>query len=430
MAQTAPAFETPRKGGGCGCAGAMLAAAGGGVGAAAVLGIANEFQARGFGPSLLAGMIDLASLLVICSLAAFAIFTGLRLMSDSRDPADRPLRLFERRGAGRPLLVFALALAAGQLALLGSGGGIAIVVAHPLAAAMPALAVIAAIAFQQRGAEPAPVFRGLVWGAAIATFIAFVAEVLVLGVIALLLFMGLRSSPEGLAVIESLRGLYIQFANAPEAFDPSMLDSEEVAAILLRPSFVLAAFGLFGLFGPAIEELAKVGGVAVIRPRDKARAFLVGAACGAGFGFAEALLLGMAGLGPLWAASMLVRVFSTLMHALLSGIAGLGWYALAAEGRWIPGVRGIALAIIGHGLWNSLVLAAVIGGIAAEFAHGSVAKLGSAMAITAPLGLVLLIYFFLRRLRTVAADLGDPDANAYMGQEVGPETASERALLV
>lgn len=427
----APLGADERRGGGCGCAGALLAAAGGGVGAMAVLAAARDLQSVAPG-DLGRGVSDIAAALVVLMLGIIAIVTGLRAALRSREPAAGPRLIFERSGCWGPMIVFALALALGQLALLsgagdGAVGGLGLMLAHPLAAGMPALAVIAAIAFKQRGARPGLVFRGFAWGSLCATFIAFVAEVFFLLVIALLLYLGLSSSPDGRAVIETLRGILAEFARSPETFDPTGLDSETIGSIVLRPSFVLAAFGLFGLFGPAIEELAKVIGVALIRPRDKARAFLVGAACGAGFGAAEALLLGMAGLGPLWAVSMLVRVFSTMMHAVLSGIAGVGWYALTVERRWTAGVKGIGVAIAGHAAWNSFVLAAVIGGLASEMVDGPAAMVGTALTIAAPLGLVLLIAFFLGVLLKTAAP--GAERSAISDNEVARRPADEHALL-
>ena len=56
---------------------------------------------------------------------------------------------------------------------------------------------------------------------------------------------------------------------------------------------------------------------------------------------------------------MLVRVLSMLMHATFSGLMALGLYDLL-QGRRTFGIVGPTLAILGHGLWNSLVLGAVL----------------------------------------------------------------------
>lgn len=385
----------------------MLAAAGGLVGAVVVLDVARDLQRFAIGPIDPGALAGTTAGALAAALAALAVVIGLRTMAATRDASRAPLRIFEHGGPTLPLIAFSVALGAGQLALLGDGGdGLIVALAHPIAATMPAMAIVAAIAVRQGGADPGLVLRGLLWGAFVATAIAFVAEVFFLGIIGLLLYMGLSSSPDGRALIETIRSLVEQVVERPESFDPSLFEGADAAAIVLRPSVILAALALFGLFGPAVEELAKVAGVASIKPRDRARAFLAGAACGAGFGAAEAMLLGMAGLGPLWAASMLVRVFSSLMHAVLGGMAGIGWHAISGEGRWAAGVAGIGAAILGHGLWNALVLSAVIGGIGAEYAAEPAATAGSALALVSPLGLVLLVGVFLRRLKTLAGTVG------------------------
>ena len=428
--EAAPMSPSARRLGGFGCAGALVALGGGAIGATAVFDGARVLeQVAGSPTSPVFFIANIASAVIFGALGAIAIGIGLGAVRRARNTERSSPRLFERSGAGLPLLVFALALAAGQLSLTYAvEGGLAL--AHVLAATMPPIAIIGAIAVRQRGATPRHVIGGLAWGSVFATTFAFIAEMFFLAVITLVLYLGMRSTVDGQAVIDLIGGLLRDISRSPETFDPEAIDPNTVnalTALVLRPSFVLATFALFGMLGPGAEELAKVAGVALLRPRDRSRAFLIGAACGAGFGAVEALLLGAAGLGPTWAASMLVRVFSTLMHALLSGVAGVGWYYLAVERRWLAGVRNIAAAILGHAAWNSLVLAAVLGGIASLQLEGTLAMVASTISIAAPLGLVLLIAIFLRTLRVTSSNLGADGLGP--GVVDAPLSSAEHAIL-
>ena len=82
-----------------------------------------------------------------------------------------------------------------------------------------------------------------------------------------------------------------------------------------------------------------------------AQAFLWGVAGGAGFAIAEGLFNAAINLES-WSVVVLLRVGSTLMHCLGSGLMGLGWhYLLRTRRPWH--ILGTYAASVGlHVLWN------------------------------------------------------------------------------
>ena len=280
--------------------------------------------------------------------------------------ADRPR--FGRRGALWPLLLFPLVLLGGALMLIVGGAALALLpAAHFFAALLPALAVAGLVARRAGGAPLATVLAGLTWGGLGATTIALVLEGIFLLLMALVVVVGLQL--DGGAALESA-GEALAALSTSETPDSMVMALKALIAI---PGVVVAAFGVFALLGPAVEELAKLGGVVLAAPRSRQGALLRGVAVGAGFGLVETVLLGgsaigapagSAGGGPQtaaiaqvgWPALMALRAVTTAMHAACSGAAALGWYAMSEQGRWSAGAFRIGLAILAHGLWNGLIL--------------------------------------------------------------------------
>jgi preprotein translocase subunit SecG len=188
----------------------------------------------------------------------------------------------------------------------------------------------------------------------------------------------------------------------------AQVDPNMVADILLQPAVLIAAFGLFGLAGPLAEELAKASGVAGRRPPTRYRAWFWGAAAGAGFGMTEAIALGGV-LTTGWGAGMLVRAIAMVMHATMSGLAGLGWHAASIERRRGFGLFLLACAVGGHMAWNSLVLGSVVAGIASAAANMP-ALMG--VASGAIFSLILLFFAIFLGFRVLARRLGEEEARA------------------
>jgi len=218
---------------------------------------------------------------------------------------------------------------------------------HVLAAVIPGitLAALAARGSPWRG-EPV---RGLSWrqvtlAAAISMTVAVAIAVYVETIGALY------------AVIWLLvhNGAFEFAANTDEVFEIIgdatlyLSDNEQFVAGLITAA-VLA---------PVSEEFGKSLGVRfLMRPHTtRAQCFVLGAFAGAGFGFLEALLYGIAGVADdadFWWAIMLIRGGSTSLHVLCTGLAGVGWWYWSRAKR-----HGLALSLFGaamliHGLWNA-----------------------------------------------------------------------------
>lgn len=237
------------------------------------------------------------------------------------------------------------------------------------------------------------VAAGIAWGGCAATLLALVVESLaVLGLIVLVVTLTGDSVAWG-KLVERL---------TPEAGtvpDPA-LQMELMKDLLAQPLVVVAAFLLMGALAPFTEELAKLLGPLLIQRRDAApvdvaegrrRAWRRGVCAGAGFGAFEAIFYGGMVFSPLpWVAAVALRACTTVMHAVFGGAAALGWRLGTGERRMRAGLGLVAVAVLGHGLWNSLALGAMVASLqAGGSGEGQpVGALGSILA----LGLILLFY--------------------------------------
>lgn len=183
---------------------------------------------------------------------------------------------------------------------------------------------------------------GLTGGAALAMILEVGALVAALAVIAL--FMGANGQGGQL-------NQWLTTLQNPDAVGSGGTD---VQAQFNNPLMVLALIAAVGVVVPIIEETAKSLAVAILGrrlgcPRD---GFLYGAAAGAGFGMLENVFYNVNTLDDWWSTATL-RFGTILMHALASGLVGLGWYyALRRHDR--RRLLGLGLAAMAlHGLWNA-----------------------------------------------------------------------------
>lgn len=253
---------------------------------------------------------------------------------------------------------------------------------HPASPAAPPLAVT----WQS-------VAAGIAWGGCAATLLALVVEFLaVLGLIVLVVTL----TGDSVAWGKLVQRLTPEAGTVP---DPA-LQMELMKDLLAQPLVVVAAFMLMGALAPFTEELAKLLGPLLIQRRDAApvdvaegrrRAWRRGVCAGAGFGAFEAIFYGGMVFSPLpWVAAVALRACTTVMHAVFGGAAALGWRLGTGERRMRAGLGLVAVAVLGHGLWNSLALGAMVASLqAGGSGEGQpVGALGSILA----LGLILLFY--------------------------------------
>jgi RsiW-degrading membrane proteinase PrsW (M82 family) len=173
------------------------------------------------------------------------------------------------------------------------------------------------------------------------------------------------------AIVNTLAflGAIVAFMTARGAFDGVSTAREfgdtlgDVQAYLSKGDQLLLLLAVIAVLGPLNEEFWKGYGVCLLRDSRPTRyqAFLFGVAAGVGFGAVEANLYGTRGFyaSPYrWWDAVLLRGGASSLHALASGIVGLGWYYVFS-GRPRRGFTLYLLAVGLHGTWNALnVLAA------------------------------------------------------------------------
>jgi hypothetical protein len=183
------------------------------------------------------------------------------------------------------------------------------------------------------------------WGAVGATMASAFLEAVADGLISLS-FLARSGAFEGVSSAEQFSAVY-----------------EHADDYLSRRELLAATLALFSVSPPLVEESMKGLGVRLLGNRALGRyeSFVLGVACGAGFGSLEAVLYGASALQEdpgQWWSLMLLRGGATSMHALASGLVGLAvWFAVRRQRRRV--LAGIAAAMLMHGAWNGLSVIAV-----------------------------------------------------------------------
>lgn len=150
-------------------------------------------------------------------------------------------------------------------------------------------------------------------------------------------------------------------------------DPEELLALAASPVLLVGATLCLAVATPLIEEFGKTLVLSVMGIWEKPsliRCFTWGVACGLGFAIVEGITNGAMGLGETlgWAGGVGARVLATGMHALASGILGLGW-GLFWRKRWWALPLAYLLAVVYHGLWNFDVVLLIGGAAIGETVH-------------------------------------------------------------
>ncbi|MGI8553038.1 MAG: PrsW family glutamic-type intramembrane protease [Dehalococcoidia bacterium] len=246
-------------------------------------------------------------------------------------------------------LFFLLCILAGGVILWQNiATGVVLPLLHVLAAITAPLALIALATRRSRrssGSEGTQltwrqVLLMLAWGMAVAASIAIVLE----GLTLLYTIMSFLVAQHHLNNLQSAQDLASSVGNSQSDINKGV-----------RLIFLLI---VVALLGPLIEEFSKGFGVRFLRSNRPSRyqAFVFGLASGAGFAVVEAVEYGAGALGEdlhRWWDTMLLRGGSGALHALASGIVGLGWYQVF-NGHRRRGA-GLFLTAFGlHGVWNGL----------------------------------------------------------------------------
>ncbi len=133
---------------------------------------------------------------------------------------------------------------------------------------------------------------------------------------------------------------------------------------LEHPGALLLALAVFSVLAPLIEETAKslVPWLIFDHLNKPAGGFVAGALSGAGFGLVESLFAS-ATPGANWAATLLIRGGSTMMHVIAASLTGWGIAVFRSNRRLGYLFAAYALAMLLHGLWNASVVIIVFGGL-------------------------------------------------------------------
>jgi RsiW-degrading membrane proteinase PrsW (M82 family) len=234
------------------------------------------------------------------------------------------------------------------------------------------------------------------WGALGATFLAFVAELAVGGLILLIVALAISFTPGGVTTLERLRAILQTSSRG----DPTRLANQ-----LLSNPWVTTGFLVYvAVLIPPIEEAFKTLVLAFVNPQRTrlADAVLWGISAGAGFAALENLFNSI-GLLDVWAIGMLMRAGATVMHVANGALMARGWYAARVERRWSRLVAAFSVSVFVHGLWNGSVIllsqrAATLGADPAAALTQSPAQgvliiaLVAVIALLSVLGLVWIVY--------------------------------------
>lgn len=234
---------------------------------------------------------------------------------------------------------------------------------------LPALAILAYA--NGRLANPSTwrhVLVSLIYGAAVATFIASILNVAAYFVVVLIL----------------------QSFGVQITFDLNFIQDLNPA----NPNQALAFFLIGSVAAPIIEETTKpiAAILAIPRLRSAGEAFLVGMAAGIGFAVVETLQY--FGMGQAdWVSIAIERVGAGLLHGVGAGMTAMGWYLLirgkGVRWRWIKGFGAILYAIFQHAFFNGSNLLTGLPGIN-QLSQNSI-PLGR-LPLSAGLVIVFVIY--------------------------------------
>lgn len=241
------------------------------------------------------------------------------------------------------------------------------------------------------GPRDVPTFRQVVvamTGGVSSVLLALPLEIVGFVVVVALVFAGASIFPAGQAEVSRLLSIFRLWVEVP----PANMDA--ILSIAASPVAIVGIALVLSCLTPLIEEFVKtlVMGVMGIWMRPGlGKAFTWGLACGLGFAMVEGITNGSIGLGGAgwWFGGVFARMLASMMHALTSGLLGLGWGSLW-ERKWWRLPLFYAVSVTLHGLWNFSVLLFVIGGILSStqlWSGGALALIGGGLLVI----LILLV---------------------------------------
>lgn len=218
------------------------------------------------------------------------------------------------------------------------------------------------------------------------------------------------------------------------AFQSGAGDPERLMEIIAREPIALvigavAALVMFVLVVPLLEEILKATGPAILMARrvrangiSKSEALLWGLAAGAGYAFTENMfnaqgaVANSEGVVGFWAAAMLLRAGTSLLHMIATATVAVGWYQALIDKKTKRLLWLVAASTAAHAAWNSG--AVLLGGVSVlNQAGGNLALLSTFLTAAVLLFLILLFVGFViwlmrlvRWAQTPAVEMILPDA--------------------
>jgi hypothetical protein len=309
-------------------------------------------------PFIYGGADLLPTNVTVAALAAIGLSFGFGLISIGRNSLRGiPSARFYPPAPWRFAALFVLCLIVGQLMLVllptARFTSWAFPPLHILAAASPALAVLAFVGRRTRAASRRTVGLQLSHGALLAPIGALAAELAVILAVVVAVAVVVVLTPGGIETLVDL---------SQSLQDPLWIeDPANLAQLVLSPAVLTIIVVVFVILAPMIEEFLKSLGMLLLgyRLSGQAEALLWGVACGAGFAIGESFFNGSIALEG-WGAVMVMRWGASLMHCIASGVMGLGWHGALVDRRpWrLLAAFGASTGI--HALWNGAAVAVAL----------------------------------------------------------------------
>jgi hypothetical protein len=233
--------------------------------------------------------------------------------------------------------------------------GISLAIIQPLIFWAGALLLLAVVGSNHTGLSRLRAWGHFISGAWLAVVLAIVAEVIVIVIMGIVVVAILAA-----VAPDQARELIDVLRHAQNGF----INDQAITGFLLRPWVIISAYLAVSVAIPIIEEFLKPIGVVLLigRKPQPGAAFLGGLLGGLGFAVLESLS-NLVNIQDPWAALVIARVGTLVMHGFTAGLVGWGWGQLAS-GKPLR----LALAYLGaitiHGLWNGAVVTFVFAGLA------------------------------------------------------------------
>lgn len=160
---------------------------------------------------------------------------------------------------------------------------------------------------------------------------------------------------------------------------------EILGPLLTRPGVMVIALIYIAILVPAIEEIFKPLGVWLFAGKlSPAQGLTLGALSGAGYGLIETI--GVSTQTSEWASLLASRIGTGLLHITTSALMGAAIVLAWRERRYLRWIGTYFLAVLLHGLWNSLAIIFTFSTLAEHFEQP-----GPLGAIQSPIMIAMVI---------------------------------------